>query len=499
MSGRHRGWVGGAAAMFALIFFQRGLGLITTTVLARLFNAGGLGAYAFTQSVAQSLGGWARLGLDAGTHVVLAGTADTDRVRTEAVVGQALTLTMMVALVAGAGIAMSASVIATRMFGAPSLVIFVYPAALLFVAQIGSQGLYAIFAGLGAFPQYARTVMLGSLGSLVFSLIGAGALGPLGAAWGFAFAQITLFALLTARMIRVLGTREVRLRLMLPGPAVKEVFKIGLPFYAGTLLTLPADFSALALLGRVGGVEALGELRVSQAMMTAASALPAALAAPLITHLSARHAVGEVTQATVLQTKAVWSLALLIALGLMIVWPLAIELIFGADFPLARSVGELAIASFVPMMILTVLQGALFARGQAAFMFGLGVVHASAIVLGTQLLIPRYGLVGYFSAQGFSYGVVAIATAIAFARAVRPPSWVLALVLLTLALGGALAADIAYDFEIAERMIVGAVGVGVTLFTAARWVLSASERLRVLEAVAQVSASFGTALNSKFK
>jgi hypothetical protein len=58
MSGSpHRRWLSGSIAMAALAAVQRGAGLIIVTVLARVPDPRGLGAYTFTQGSSQTFYG----------------------------------------------------------------------------------------------------------------------------------------------------------------------------------------------------------------------------------------------------------------------------------------------------------------------------------------------------------------------------------------------------------------------------------------------------------
>ena len=496
MTSKRHVWLFSAATMFALNFFQRGLGLIAITVLARLLDATGLGAYAFAQSVAQAFSGWARLGLDAGTHVTLANTPQTEKAQAEAVVGEALSAMTVVSALTAIAITALSRLIAKRMFGAPELVEFIYPAAAIYMGQMMSQAIYAVFAGLGEFSAYARATMIGSVSIVLLAGAGGLAHGAIGASWGLALAQIVLLCTLVLSLRRVLAVRGLRIRPRIPGYAMLDILKVGFPFYAGVFLAVPADFFALALLGRNAGVLALGQLRVSQAVMSVATVLPVALSGPLITHLAAQNAAGNGKRTAALQAKVIWALAIVIATVLSAIWPVSIEVIFGHAFTQAEIIGVLAIAAFIPTMLLTVLQGALLAEKRALLILALGSVQAVATTLAAIWLIPHFHLAGYFGTQTLSYGVVALLTAVAYGRTIRCPTWAVPLVALTVALWALLVAEAALALSLSCHLIIGLVALATTMAVIVLFVFDVDERRRAVLTLTQMRAEFAASWGS---
>jgi len=485
-------WLTNSLAMFTLNVGQRSMGLIGIVVLARVLDVRGLGAYTFTQSVAQSFSGWGRFGLDTGTHVSLAATVD--RERAAAMISQSITLAAIIAAVVAAGLVAASEIIAGSLFAAPELAPFVAPAALTCAALMLFGVVYAVHAGLGTFQEYVRTAIAGAVISLALVTSGAFALGSIGAAWGLALGQITTTALTVFAMVRVLRARQIVLGLALPGRQAVEILKRGMPFFAGTLFVLPADFLTLTLLARTGGVDLLGELRVVQSIMSAASALPTAMMGPILTYLAAEYASGRGDWEVRRQLKLLWILALLIAAGLAGVWPLAVDVVAGGAFPEARRAGDLALIAFVPTMLLSVLHGALLARGNAgAQLLMVGAAQAWACVVAAYLLVPAYGLAGYLISQSFSFAVATGVAALTWGgiRQVGPRAVIL--MLLTLGLVAGLLFDLLAPQDVALRLAIATVGATVIASVVFATVLTAAERQQLIAALVGILRKLGRA------
>lgn len=397
----HLTWLRGAIAMMALAVVQRGAGLITMTFIARALDTKGLGAFAFTQSTSQTFYGFARVGADAGMHGSLAALDPIkNKSQVEHLLGQGCSVFLSIATLVAVAMMLLAETLANRLFGAAELRPYVYAAAALFAGQTMGQYVYIAFAGLNAFAAYSRITIVTSV--VTTGLVVAGALygGAPAAAWALVAAQGVAVALLAFALARQLNGLGLRFRIRWPARAASSMVRLGFPFYAGGLLLIPVDFANLALLSRSIGVEALGDLRVTQALLSVAAALPTAIAGPTITFLTARHAAGDGAGALLLQLKAIWILALGVGIWLAAIWPNAIDIVFGSGFDTARSVGVLSIVGFVPSMLLAVLQGGLIARQKTSFLIWIGAGHALVLGAFGWLLIKDYGLAGFFVAQG---------------------------------------------------------------------------------------------------
>lgn len=481
-----RTWMIGAAAMGALAIVQRGAGLLTMVVLARLIDTRGMGAYAFTQSTSQTFYGLARLGADVGLHVSLAAVNPrTDKAKAEQLLGESLVVFMAMAIGVPMAMAALAAPIAGSLFGAPGLAPFVYAAAALFAAQAMSQYAYAAFAGLNAFAAYSRA----SVFSIVFTTLAvcAGAYhgGAMGAAWSLAGAQAAAVALMLITLAQVMKASGLVLHPRWPTGAAGMMLKLGLPLYAGGLLAVPVEFANLGLLSRSAGLEALGDLRVTQALMSVASALPTAIAGPSMTLLTEHHAANRGTAALTLQLKAIWIFAVGVAVVLAMLWPYAIDVVFGTGFDSARKVGALAIISFLSSLLFTVAQGGLLARHKPGALFWIGAAHAGTLALLGWLMIERYGLAGFLLAQGATMVIVFGLTWLALWRqddSLRPGAWMGWMAAASAALFVLLALDTYWQPSPAWRLLAGAALAAALIGIALKRVLDSDESRTLNEA-----------------
>lgn len=470
-----------AAAMLALGLLQRSLGLVSVSLLARVLDTRGLGAFAFTQSTGQTFFGLARLGADAGLHVRVADVnASGETLKADALLGEALSTFI---LIAGAGavlLCLLAQPIATHLFAAPELAPLVMASAVLFAAQVATQFCYTVFAGLNAFVAYAGLTMMTSLLAMTLTVIGGVAFGVTGAVWGAAAANACTALAMGVRLRSELARRGLSARPRWPSGEVRSLLAIGFPFYASGLLLIPTDFMCVAFLSRVAGVDALGDLRVTQTLMGAATMIPTALSGPLISHLTGRLA-GESGPAAVLdQLKAVWILSLPLVIGLGAVWPMLIDIVFGAAFSEARSVGSLALAAFVPSMLLSVLTGTLLALRRSLPLMLVGALHALTVATLASVLIAGHELAGYLGVQAAGMAVGALASAVIVARQFearffRP--WMVPLLLITGAISALLVVDVAVEETLTVRLAVSAAMAALMLVIVWTSVLGPAERL----------------------
>ena len=363
MSGGFVGLLRNAAAMLKVGLLQRVLGLIQVMILSRVLEANGLGAFTFVQSTANTFAGMTRLGVDAGVHVELASLKLPEgRERAEIVLGEAVSVFLLVSAVVAAALVVFARPIASGLFAAPELWPYVIVSAALLVSQMFAQLCYVAFAGLHAFTRYSRITMVSSIGWVALSIVGGLTYGAWGGVIGLALGQSIGTVMLAAGLLRETAQHGVSLRPRWPGAAARTLLGIGLPFYLSVAAVIPAEFMSLGLLSRSAGIEALGELRVVQSLMSLAAFVPVALAGPIISHLVAAHTGDGTPDAVHAQLKFNWILGLLMVEGLAVVWGLAIDVVYGGTYPAARSIGVLALAAFVPNMPPSVMTAAVLAR-----------------------------------------------------------------------------------------------------------------------------------------
>jgi O-antigen/teichoic acid export membrane protein len=480
MTGANRRLLVNAAALLAVNGLQRGVGFVAITILARLLDQRGLGAYTFAQSTSSAFYGLTRLGADAGLQVSLANLKlPGQKVEAEVLIGESLTVFMFIAAVASTLMALFAGPIASQLFAAPELRTFVYASAVVLISQVEIQYCYAVLAGLNAFVAYARATTLTFPLALALAVLGALRAGTTGAVWGGATGSALATVVLGSLLYRELASRGLHVRFLWPRGQALAMLSVGFPFYAAGLLVIPAEFMCSALLSRSGGVAVLGDLRVTQSLMTIATMIPGALLGPMISHLAARE--GSLT-ALWMQVKATWVLSLAISIALATLWPVAISVIFGSSFKAAQSVGVAAVATFAPMLLLSVLSGALLASRRSFMLVAIGACQMLTMVAFASFLIFGYGLAGFLVMQAVSaatgFAAAAVALSLQF-RGTFLQAWMAPLAILTVVVNALLIADVLLVKTLATRFAAGICAMGVLIMITASCVLSSDERSKI--------------------
>ncbi|MFT5507160.1 MAG: O-antigen/teichoic acid export membrane protein [Hyphomicrobiaceae bacterium] len=479
-----------AASMLVVGLLQRGMGLIGITLLARILDPRGLGAYAFTQSTGQACYGLTRLGADAGLHVGMANLSlPDDRAKAEALLGEGLAVFLGIAVVGTAVLLLLAETIARSLFAAPELTPFVAASAVFFVAQVTNQYCYTCLAGIHAFVAYARVMTMTSALVPILGVSGGLAFGAIGAVWGAAMAGVLTGLTLATLLFWELMHRGLRARLMWPSRQATRLLSVGIPFYAGGLILIPVDFLTIGLLSKVSGLAALGELRATQALTSIATMLPVAMSGPLISHLASKMDANAGPDAALVQLKAVWVFSIGIMIGLATAWPFVVVMIFGRDFALAQSVGILALIGLVPMMLLSVLTGALLAMQRSIVLFAVGGVQALFLGVYAFVLISDHGLPGLFVAQaaGMFAGLAVAMAGFAWQFDVALfRSWMVPLSVLTAVAIGLLATDVMVAEAVVVRLLIGLGFMSVLIVVVAKSVITEEERATIVQLMSSI-------------
>jgi len=478
-----------ASAMLALGVAQRAMGLVATTFLARILTVGQLGAYACTQSSSQTFYGFLRLGADAGMHVLLAKLDPKAQAEAmQQLVGQGLSLFLLIASAGAAAMVVLAEPLAGRLFAAPQLADFIRLAAIVFAGQTLAQFSYVVFAGFHAFSTYSRITMATTVATVAACVFGAWRDGAWGAATGLAAGQVLTALCLAVGSATMAARRGVRLRPRWPGRGAAAILKLGLPFYGAGLLVIPADFLVMGFVTRIHGVETLGELRVVLAVIALASLMPQSLAGPMVSHLAEAHAQDPARrqQALLMQVKAVWLLALASATALAVAWPFVVRLIFGDAYVRAETLGPLALLALAPTMIGAALTGALMAWEKTLALFSVGAAQALVLIGAAWWLAPQGGLSGYFGAQAIASLSAMTGWALFLRRYAGEPllrSWMAPLAIMTVLFAGLVLLGVLVPVSLPLRLGVGAAVAGLFALTSWCVVLSNGERDTLVRAV----------------
>jgi O-antigen/teichoic acid export membrane protein len=478
----------GAAAMAALTFAQRGAGLIVMAALARVLDPSGLGAYAFVYATSTSAQSMTRIGVDAGLHITLAEGVN-DRAMASAVIGQAFTAALAGPLAIAGLLVLFADLVATEMFHAPQLKLYVFAAAALLVGQSLAQFFYVVFAGLNNFAQFARISALGAGVTGAFAITGGLVYGGLGAALGGVAGQAVLVTGLAFKLDKILKAHGLAFTPAFPTRQILPLIQLGLPFSLGVMVVAPADFFALGWLSKTVGVAAMADQRVIQAIMALAIMLPSALAGPMGTYLTARRAEGDMGESPLLQLRLIWGLAVVSSIGLCSVFPWLTTLLFGAAYADAGAIGALAIGAFVPTMTLMVLQSALLAHRHSQALVWIGLCMAVVLAGLAWLLIPRFQLAGFLLAQASAAMVSAGLAYWRLQHVVRmsaPTAWRAALLSVTAMVWAFIVFCAWAAPPWPTRLTLGAAGLLIAVWVLWRFAFTAEERARLIAFAGQM-------------
>lgn len=470
--------------MGTVAVLQRSLGLIGTTVLARILDPGGLGAFAFTQSLAQSAWGMGRIGIDAGLHVRLArSTAPQD---ISQFLGEGLTVFLAIAAAVAVLMVALAGPIAAGLYGAPELTVFVAIAAALFIGQALCQYAYVSFAGLHNFIVYSKRIVAGTALSVALGVAGAFAAGPLGAAAGFAVGRALTALMLLSGLVGLARAKGARIRPQRPSGRTGAMLTLGLPFYGSGLCLIPAEIVAMGAMSRALGVDALGDLRVILALVAVVQILPQALAGPIASHLAEREAAerGDGAAAALGQCRAIWVVALVGTIALAAVWPYAIVVIFGPAYALAREIGQMSLIAFIPTVITAPLTAALLATTVTKALFPIGVVQGVILLAIALPGIETIGMPAFFLGQAaaataaFALHLWALKGAL-IGPALRP--FMLVLLALSAVVAGLLVIDANIDETVWQRLTVAGAMLVLTLTLSWRFAFNRAERSAITQ------------------
>jgi O-antigen/teichoic acid export membrane protein len=398
---RPGGFATNSALMAALAFVQRLVGALSTAVLAHVLGPARLGTYAIATVTANGAYGVIRLGVDMGVHVVAAHEDPTrSPERLGRILGLAVTAISGLAVLGGLALLALAGPFGARLFHQPDASAYVAIAGLLLVGQALAQCAYVCFGGLHRFGGYAAVTVGGTPLLAVATVAAATIGGPAAAASTTAGGQIVLGVSLLLALRSTARRLGVTIAPNLDARLLREVLGVGLPFYLAGLLVIPVDYLAQAGLVRLHGLAQLGDLRVVMTTAALVTFLPAALNGPMISALSRTHAGGgDAAEAFSANLRGVWTLGLAAALGLAVVWPLVVSLVFGQDYAQARAFGVIGIVAALGLCLRHVLSNSLLAFRRQRLLLAVSGLEAAAFAIVALAALPRLGLAGYLLAQ----------------------------------------------------------------------------------------------------
>lgn len=396
------------------------VGVAVSVTLARSLNPAGLGCYTLTNSLAQSVQGFSRMGADAGTHVLVARLSVRDQAReVEARLAAGLGFFLIVGTFVGTGCAMFARPIAIRLYSDPSLSIFVFWAGVLAFLQLTQTGAYLVFAALHNFKTYALVLSASGTVTAAISILAACAWGAIGAVVAGILGQAGSTIAIVIFAARECSTHSIRFRPKFALKPIMDAIHLGFPFFAGVLLVLPIELIAQTLLVRWHGVSALGDIRTAAALTSIVAFLPSALNAPLVSMFAATDASDpEVAVMRAVQTmKWLWLFGTSVTLGLLIAWHQAFILLFGTAYGAAARYGYIAVVWTLYIIIISPFYNLLLAQKRTWNLLLASGVRLGVMLVVVALLLKPLGVAGFWLAEVLSYiGGFAVVTMAAMRR-----------------------------------------------------------------------------------
>lgn len=402
-----RQYVRNIAALIGQSTVQRLLGMLTTVVLARVLGVAGFGAYSVVINTASSAYGMVRLGVDASIHVHTAEADQGENSRQDKgdMLGAGLLLLTGSGVLGAAACLLLSDWLAKSVYGQPELSHWIAFAAGLVLLQCVSQFCYATLVGLHQFVTYSWVMFLSAVISTLAVSICAYFLGISGALAGMLVAQAVTVFLLARSARGALHTNEIILRLCAVKQWVYRHLRLGFPFYAAGLLSVPVALYLQGILSRHAGLEALGELRVITAILSLISFIPTAASSAMVSLLtrSSTSDYSSFIQQALLHIKYIWLFAVFSGLGVFLVLPLIIKLLFGEAYMGAVAPASYAILTTIIACVLGFSGNIIFARRRVGLILAQTACQVTVFAGVASILIPTMGLSGYFAAEFSGY------------------------------------------------------------------------------------------------
>jgi O-antigen/teichoic acid export membrane protein len=261
--------------------------------------------------------------------------------------------------------------------------------------------------------------------------IAAGALtaGLTGAVITFLMSQLLTALWLAWTVLTEMRAQSIGLRFHDVANRCKELVRIGFPFYAAGVVTIPVTYYMQGLLAEKGGLEALGQLRVIAALVMIVSFVPTSAAGPMISMLAEtrRTSAASLPHNIMTNVKIMLLFGLVVAAVVTIALPWIVPVVFGSAYSEVIALGGIALASAVFAAVGSVMGNALFSVKRVDLVFATAVIQSGVFGAAGVLLIPEYGLAGYLVAELLGYAVLLVSGFISavgwLARNAVPMNW----------------------------------------------------------------------------
>ncbi|MBD2845941.1 polysaccharide biosynthesis C-terminal domain-containing protein, partial [Paenibacillus sp. IB182496] len=235
----------------------------------------------------------------------------------------------------------------------------------------------------------------------VLVLLGLLKLGVLGAA----LVQLLMGLLVAVQALRMVRQIAGGVRIGYVKGLPTAFLKKGLT-YAATLFVLQLNYRIdVLMLERMASVREVGLYTVGTTLAELIWQLPAAAGMVLFAKSAGSKSEGEATRRAAKLLRVMLPVLIAVCLGLGVFAPLAVDLLYGADFDGSAQVIRLLLPGIVVMTFFKILNADLAGRGKPLFALGAYILPLVLNVVLNLIFIPQYGIEGTALTSTISYTV----------------------------------------------------------------------------------------------
>jgi len=389
--------LGRGLVMLAQAVVTRGLGLISTALLARLLTPTDWGS---VQAVVQTAGTMVqtlKLSIDAALQIRLSESArQPDDPTDEEFLGAGLVLVLGVALVAlFAGLLLGEP--AARLFGEATLAPYMGWAGWLAAGQLVSQ-IGVVLLAFGA----VRTFALANIG-MNCAYVALIVLGYAAHVRGLLLGLTTQLVLHGGLGLLVLALAVRAWRARGKVPRLKRVFRtqadllrIGLPVHSAGAVPALVGLFVSANLARTSGISGLAELRVIATLNQIVTLLPGSMAVVFVTEFaSARGSANKVVHRDLLRyIRMILATAIIIATTIAWTANWIVPVAFGSNYLSVVKLTSLGVATTLVLVTKQAILTGLLSERRTGYALTDSLISSIAYALLAVWLQPRYGIAG---------------------------------------------------------------------------------------------------------
>lgn len=371
------------------------IALVTTLIYTRLLTPPQFGVLGIFLTLAATIGPFASLKMEVGAAKFSAEFGSRDPKLTEASLGAALTVTLL----SGGALSVAYFLLADSIasfYGEPVLSPMIRISSLVLLLSAVTALTQGIIQGFQAIPRLAvLNVSAQALGiPLVFAFVSAyGLIGA--AASGAVFTAVVLgLSLYTVRGI--LRPKGIRMHPIRDRPSVRRLLHFSAPLLLSTILIRPALLFVATAVALWLTYREYAVYRVATSLYRVVLILPAVIGVPLLPAISEAYAT-ETMGRTRTQVTLLLRLSALIAVPVALLMGLGARLWLGILFPGYPDAAILLfVLSFAALLdtLGAICDNTFIGSGRTWFVLRLNAAQVVALVGGTILFVPAYGVIG---------------------------------------------------------------------------------------------------------